>query len=140
MTKTEIKRAIQAAMNELYELRHVGNRDYIREMLYYQRKRQRNWNNTAPYDLKADPITLVAEYHVVNQMRMAWEQPDNFRPRDILHCQESYITAHALVDAYPERIEAIMQRMDDELDSLGIHWDRLDYTCGQIVEREERAA
>lgn len=140
MTKTEIKRAIHAAMNELHELRHVGNRDRIREMHDYQRKLQRNMNNTAPYDLKTDPISLVADYFVVNQLRTAWAHRGSLRPRDILHCQESYILAHALVDAYPERIEAIMQRMDNELDLLGIHWDQLDYTCGQIVERKERAA
>jgi len=140
MTKSEIKRAIRAAMLELHELRHLSTRDHISEMHDYQRKLQRNMNSTAPYDLKADPITLVADYHVVNQLRTAWEQRGSLRPRDILHCQESYILAHALVDAYPERCEAIMQRMDDELDLLGIHWHQLQYTCGQIIEREEQAA
>ena len=140
MTKTEIKRAIRAAMCELVELRHLSTRDHIRDMHDYQRKLQRTMNNSAPYGLKADPITLVADYHVVNQLRTAWEQRGSLRPRDILHCQESYILAHALVDAYPERVQDIMQRMDDELDLLGIHWHQLQYTCGQIIEREEQAA
>lgn len=140
MTKSEIKRAIRAAMCELVELRHLSTRDHIREMHDYQRKLQRNMNNTAPYDLKTDPISLVADYHVVNQLRNAWMQRGSFRPRDILHCQESYIIAHALVDAYPERVQDIMLRMDNELDLLGIHWHQLQYTCGQIIEREEQAA
>ena len=140
MTKTEIKRAIRAGMCELVELRHLSTRDHIREMHDYQRKLQRNMNNTAPYDLKTDPISLVADYHVVNQLRNAWMQRGSFRPRDILHCQESYIIAHALVDAYPERVQDIMLRMDNELDLLGIHWHQLQYTCGQIIEREEQAA
>lgn len=140
MTKSEIKRAIRAAMCELVELRHLSTRDHIREMHDYQRKLQRNMNNTAPYDLKTDPISLVADYHVVNQLRDAWMQRGSFRPRDILHCQESYIIAHALVDAYPERVQDIMLRMDNELDLLGIHWHQLQYTCGQIIEREEQAA
>ena len=140
MTKSEIKRAIRAAMNEIHELRHLGTRDHIRDMHDYQRKLQRTMNNAAPYDLKADPVSLVADYYVVNQLRTAWEQRGSLRPRDILHCQESYIIAHALVDAYPERIEAIMQRMDDELELLGIHWHQLQYTCGQIIERETEAA
>jgi len=141
MTKTQIKKAIRAAMGELHELRHVGSRDYIRDMHDYQRKLQRTMNNAAPFDLKADPISLVADYFVVNHLRTAWEQRGSLRPRDILHCQDSYITAHALVDAYPERVQDIMQRMDDELDLLGIHWHQLQYTCGEIIEREqERAA
>lgn len=140
MTKSEIKRAIRAAMNEIHELRHLGTRDHIREMHDYQKKLQRKHNAAAPYDLKADPVSLVADYYVVNQLRTAWEQRGSFRPRDILHCQESYILAHALVDAYPERCEAIMQRMDDELDLLGIHWHQLQYTCGQIIERESEVA
>jgi len=140
MTKSEIKKAIRAAMCELVELRHLGTRDHIRDMHDYQRKLQRTMNNAAPYDLKTDPITLVADYYVVDHLRTAWEQRGSLRPRDILHCQESYIIAHALVDAYPERCEAIMQRMDDELDLLGIHWHRLQYTCGQIIERESEVA
>lgn len=140
MTKTDIKRAIRAAMNELHELRHVGNRDYIREMIACQRRLQRRMNNTAPAGMKTDPISLVADYFVVNHLRNAWEQRGSFRPRDILHCQESYITAHALVDAYPARIAVIMQRMNDELDLLGIHWHQLQYTCGEIIEREQEAA
>ena len=141
MTKTDIKRAIRAAMNELHELRHVGNRDYIRDMHDYQRKLQRTMNNSAPHGFKFDPISLVADYFVVNHLRDAWDQRGCFRPRDILHCQESYVLAHALVDAYPDRVEAIMQRMNDELDLLGIHWHQLQYTCGEIIEREqERAA
>lgn len=139
MTKTEIKRAIRTAMNELHELRYY-NRDYIRDMHDYQRSLQRRMNNTAPFGMKTDPISLVADYFVVNHLRTAWEQRGSFRPRDILHCQESYITAHALVDAFPDRIEVIMQRMDDELELLGVYWHQLDYTCGQIIERETEAA
>ena len=140
MTKAQIKRAIRTAMCELVELRHISTRDHIREMHDYQRKLQRDMNNAAPYDLKADPLSLVAEYFVVNQLRTAWEYRGNFRPREILHCPESYILAHALVDAYPERIQDIMQRMDDELEMLGVYWHQLQYTCGQIIEREEQAA
>ena len=140
MTKSEIKRAIRAAMNEIHELRHLGTRDHIRDMHDYQRKLQRTMNNAAPYDLKADPISLVADYYVVNQLRTAWEQRGSLRPRDILHCQESYILAHALVDAYPERMEAIMQRMDQRLHELTTHWHQLQYTCGQIIDLEDQAA
>jgi len=140
MTKSEIKRAIRAAMCELVELRHLGTRDHIRDMHDYQRKLQRTMNNAAPYDLKTDPISLVSDYYVVDHLRTAWEQRGSFRPRDILHCQESYILAHALVDAYPERVQDIMQRMDDELDLLGTPWHRLQYTCGEIIERESEVA
>jgi hypothetical protein len=140
MTKSQIKRAIRAAMNELHELRHVGTRDYIRDMHDYQRKLQRTMNNSAPHGFKFDPINLVADYFVINHLRNAWEQRGSFRPRDVLHCQQSYITAHALVDAYPWRVEAIIQRMNDELDLLGTHWHQLQYTCGEIIERESEVA
>jgi hypothetical protein len=140
MTKKQIERAVKTAMFELQELRHIGSRDYIRDMHDYQRSQQRRINSAAPYDLKADPVNLVASYFVVNQLRTAWEQRGSLRPRDILHCQESYVLAHALVDAYPERIEAIMQRMDDELEMLGVYWHQLDYSCGQIIERDSEVA
>ena len=140
MNKSEIKKAIRLTYVRTGELRHLSTRDYIRDMHDYQRKLQRTMNNAAPYGLKADPITLVADYFVVNQLRTAREHRDSFRPRDILHCQESYITAHALVDAYPERVGEIMQRMDDGLDLMGIHWHQLQYTCGEIIEREGETA
>tara|TARA_R100001460_G_C3498788_1_gene170156 strand:- start:319 stop:741 length:423 start_codon:yes stop_codon:yes gene_type:complete len=140
MTKKQIETAIRKAFLEAHELRHLGNRDYLREMHDYQKKLQRKHNADAPYGTKTDSLHMVACYFVINQLRTAWEYRDNFRPRDILHCQESYITAHALVDAYPERVQGIIQRMDDELELLGIHWQQLGYTHGQIIEREEEAA
>ena len=140
MTKKQIETAIRRAFLETHELRHLGNRDYLREMHDYQKKLQRKHNAAAPYGTKTDSLHMVACYFVVNQLRDAWMQRGSFRPRDILHCQESYIIAHALVDAYPERVQDIMLRMDNELDLLGIHWHQLQYTCGQIIEREEQAA
>ena len=138
--RTRIERAISKALSEVRELSHLGNRDHIRDMYDYQKSLQRKHNAAAPYGTKTHPLHPVASYFVVNHLRTAWEQRGSFRPRDILHCQESYILAHALVDAYPERIEGIMQRMDDELDLLGIHWHQLQYTCGQIIERESEVA
>ena len=140
MTKKQIETAIRRAFLETHELRHLGNRDYLREMHDYQKKLQRRMNNAAPSGTKTDSLHMVACYFVVDHLRTAWEQRGSFRPRDILHCQESYILAHALVDAYPERVQDIMQRMDDELDLLGIHWHQLQYTCGQIIERESEVA
>ena len=106
----------------------------------YQRKLQRTMNKSAPHGFKFDPVSLVAEYFVVNHLRDAWDQRGCFRPRDILHCQESYVISHALVDAYPAHIAVIMQRMNDELDLLGIHWHQLQYCCGEIIERDQEAA
>lgn len=140
MTKKQIETAIRRAFLETHELRHLGTRDCLREMHDYQKKQQRRLNAAAPSGTKTDSLHMVACYFVVNQLRTAWEQRGSFRPRDILHCQESYILAHALVDAYPDRIEAIMQRIDDELELLGVYWHQLDYSCGQIIDRDSEVA
>ena len=87
MTKKQIETAIRKASLETFELKHIGNRDYIREMYDYQKKLQRKHNAAAPYGTKTDSLHMVACYFVVNHLRNAWQQRGSFRPRDILHCR-----------------------------------------------------
>ena len=101
MNKTQIKNAINNAMCELSALRHLGNFDVLREMEDYQRKQQRIMKNAAPYGTKLDSLSLVARYFVAKNLIDAVDNPQHFRARDILHCQQSYLLAHALLDAYP---------------------------------------
>jgi len=131
MTKNQIKSIINGAMSELYSLRHLGNYDVLEEMFEYEKKQQRIMNNAAPYGIKPDPVALVAKYYVVKHLIDAVENPQHFRPRDILHCKKSYLLAHALVDSYPERVTAKVQQMCRDID-LSV----LDYTCGEIILRE----
>lgn len=131
MTKNQIKNIINGAMNELHPLRHLGNYDVIEEMLEYEKKQQKIMNNAAPYGMKTDPVALVAKYFVVKHLIDAVENPQHFRPRDILHCKKSYLLAHALVDSYPESVTAKVQQMCRDIDL-----SELAYTCGEIIPRE----
>ncbi len=131
MTKNQIKSIINAAISELYPLRHLGNYDVLGEMFEYEKKKQRIMNNAAPYGIKPDPVALVAKYYVVKHLIDAVENPQHFRPRDILHCKKSYLLAHALVDSYPESVTAKVRQMCRDID-LSV----LEYTCGEIIPRE----
>ena len=131
MTKNQIKSIINGAMSELYPLRHLGNHDVLEEMFEYEKQQQRTMNNAAPYGMKTDPVAMVAKYFVVKHLIDAVENPQHFRPRDILHCKKSYLLAHALVDAYPENVTAKVRQLCRHIDL-----SELDYTCGEIIPRE----
>ena len=137
MTKNQIKNIINGAMSELHPLRHLGNYDVLEEMFEYEKKQQKIMNNAAPYEIKPDPVALVAKYFVVKHLIDAVENPQHFRPRDILHCKKSYLLAHALVDSYPESVTAKVRQLCRHIDL-----SELAYTCGEIIQREteERAA
>ena len=131
MTKNQIKSIINGAISELYPLRHLGNYDVLEEMFEYEKKQQLIMKNAAPYGIKPDPVALVSKYFVVKHLIDAVENPQHFRPRDILHCTKSYLLAHALVDAYPESVTAKVRQMCRHIDL-----SELDYTCGEIIQRE----
>ena len=136
MNKTQIKNAINNAMCELSILRHLGNSDVLRDMEDYHRKQQRMMHNAAPYGQKLDSVSIVARYFVAKNLINAVDNPHHFRPRDILHCQQSYLLAHALLDAYPEKVKGAVECLRRYVPEF----EGLDYTCGQIVVREEVAA
>jgi|11BtaG_2_1085332.scaffolds.fasta_scaffold04863_3 hypothetical protein len=136
MNKTQIKNAINNAMCEFSILRHLGNFDVLREMEDYQRKQQRIMKNAAPYGTKLDSLSLVARYFVAKNLIDAVDNPQHFRARDILHCQRSYLLAHALLDAYPEKVAGAVESLRRYVPEF----ESLTYTCGEIVTREEVAA
>ncbi|BCV04466.1 MAG: hypothetical protein CM15mV86_550 [uncultured marine virus] len=136
MNKTQIKNAIN---NANVRALHIATLGKLRRVARYGRlppqaaahdAQRRTLRPKTGFGLASG--SLLRSKNLIN----AVDNPHHFRPSDILHCQQSYLLAHALLDAYPEKVKGAVEclrRYVPEFDSL-------DYTCGQIVVREEVAA
>ncbi|MEL0117578.1 MAG: hypothetical protein VXB01_01445 [Opitutae bacterium] len=100
MNKKQIKELIDDGFNRLYPLTLKGWRDHRDEMYQYEYKLQKHFRSTNPLPPAKcqQNNATVAKYFVLNAIRDAIYDPQNFRPRDILHCKQSYLIAHALAD------------------------------------------
>ena len=100
MNKKQIQKLIDQGFNRLYPLTYTSFTDYRDQMFDYEYKAQKQFrtNNPFPPTRYQQNSKTVARYFVIKAIREAIYNPQNFRPRDILHCKQSYIIAHALAD------------------------------------------
>ena len=100
MNKKQIKEIIEYGFGRLYPLTMKGWTDHREEMYQYEYKLQKHFRSTNPLPPAKyqQNNATVAKYFVVKAIRSALFDPQNFRPRDILHCKQSYLVAHALAD------------------------------------------
>lgn len=136
MNKKQIKELIEEGYSRLYPLTMKGWRDHRDEMYQYEYKLQKHFRaiNPTPARYQQNNAT-VAKYFVIKSIRSALFDHKNFRPRDILHCKESYLLAHAIDD-------------DDRFDLhemfIGFSWywfDQIEFAGADLhFESQEEAA
>ena len=119
MNKKQIKELINDGFNRLYPLTHWTWRDHRSDMLDYELKLQRKFRAEAPSSIKWDHTNqTVAKYFVLYAIKQALAS-DNFRPRDILHCSKTYLTALALKDHDEKKLREMVIDFDwDAFDSI----------------------
>lgn len=119
MNKKQIKELINDGFNRLYPLTLKGWRDHRDEMYQYEYKLQKHFRSTNPL-LPAryqQNNATVAKYFVIKAISNAIFYTHDFRPRDILHCKQSYLIAHALADD---------DRLDLQKMFFGFDWFKFD--------------
>jgi len=127
MNNKQIKNLIEEGFGNLYPLTYTSYTDYRAEMLDYEITQEKNHRRYAPSDYAPKfSIRMLAKYFVLKSFRSAMLSND-FRPRDILHCKQSYIMAHAVKDAYPCLCNEIFDRFDWEA------FDSIDYSQGDLI-------
>jgi len=119
MTKAQIQKLISEGFSRLYPLTYKSWTDHRAAMFDYELKLQKQFRAARPVHPSKyqQTSTTVAQYFVVKAIRDAIFNPKQFRPRDILHCKQSYLTAHALADD---------DRFDLEEMFIGFEWDLFD--------------
>jgi len=100
MNKNQIAELIGYGFGRLYPLTMKGSTDHREEMYKYEYKLQKHFRyiNPLPPAKYQQSNGTVAKYFVIKAIRSALFDPQNFRPRDMLHCKQSYLIAHALAD------------------------------------------
>lgn len=100
MNKSQIQKLINEGFGRLYPLTFTSWTDYREEMFNYELKLQRQFKATRDINPSRCQHTnsTVAKYFVIKLIRDAIFNPKQFRPRDILHCKQSYLIANALAD------------------------------------------
>ena len=119
MNNAQIKKLIEEGFNKLYPLTHWTHTDHRAAMLNYELKAQKQFRASAPYAIKWQHTNqTVAKYFVLHAVRQALAF-DTFRPRDILHCKQSYIIAQALKDHDSDRFRQMVIDFDwDAFESI----------------------
>lgn len=100
MSKAKIQKIIDQGFNCLYPLTCKSHTDIRDAMLQEEIKQEKWFRKCAPSNhYQSFSISTKAKYFVLSSVRSAMLCPSNaFRPRDILHCKQSYILAHAVKD------------------------------------------
>lgn len=101
MNKQKIQKIIDQGFSCLYPLSCKSSTDIRDAMLQEEIKTEKMFRKCAPSDQKRQSfsVSTKAKYFVLSSIRSAMLCPsDAFRPRDILHCKQSYILAHAVKD------------------------------------------
>ena len=107
MSNPMIKRTVESAFNGLHFLNHRGSKEYLnileKKNVTEQRDHLRWFGQTAS---NAFPTPIIAKYFVVYHALLAVagvkDTDRSFRPRDILHCKQSYVLTVALCDEYTQ--------------------------------------
>jgi len=127
MNKTQIKNLIEEGFGNLYRLTYTTYTDYRAEMLDYEVKQEKQHRNYAPSNYAPKfSVRILAKYFVLKAVRSAMLSND-FRPRDILHCKQSYILAHAIKDDDRFDLDAMFDGFDWEA------FDSIEYSQGDLI-------
>tara|TARA_R110002074_G_scaffold358259_1_gene530544 strand:- start:98 stop:499 length:402 start_codon:yes stop_codon:yes gene_type:complete len=127
MNNKQMKELINDGFGRLYPLSQVDWRDHRQMMLDDELRSEKQHRASAPFNLRPKfSMNIVAKYFVIKAIRNAMRN-DHFRPRDILHCKQSSLLAHAIKD-------------DDRFDLLammdGFDWfefESIDYVAADLV-------
>jgi len=119
MNNAQIKKLIEEGFNKLYPLTHWTFTDHRAAMLDYELKVQKQFRATCPHTPKWQHTNqTVAKYFVIHAVKQALAF-DTFRPRDILHCKQSYIIAQALKDHDADKFREMVIDFDwDAFESI----------------------
>jgi len=127
MNKKQIENLILEGFGNLYPLTYTTFTDYRDKMYDDELKRERMHRHVAPIDFKPKfSVPTVARYFVLKAIRSAMLSND-FRPRDILHCKQSYILAHAIKDDDRFDLDAMFDGFDWQ------DFDSIEYSQGNLI-------
>ena len=127
MSRKQILDLINEGFNNLYPLTYTTYTDYRAEMLVYEVKQEKQHRNYAPSSYGPRfTVRMMAKYFVLKAVRSAMLSND-FRPRDILHCKQSYILAHAIKDDDRFDLDAMFEGFDWEA------FEAIEYSQGDLV-------
>jgi len=134
MNNTQMKDIINEGFGRLYPLTGADWRDYRQMMLDDELRSERQHRASAsPFNLRPKFSTnIVAKYFVIKAIRGA-AGVNSFRPRDILHCKQSFLLAYAINDDDRFDLIAMME---------GFDWgafDSIDYVAADLVCISEAA-
>ena len=128
MKNKQIKNLIEEGFGNLYRLTYTTYTDHRAEMLDYELKAEKDHRSITPWDLPKPKFsaTVTAKYFVLKSIRSAMLSND-FRPRDILHCKQSYILAHAIKDDDRFDLDAMFDGFDWQA------FESIDYSQGDLI-------
>jgi hypothetical protein len=113
----ETKKLINEGYNNLYVLTNLGWKDYRDEMLKSEKKSAKKWREDTQYIWGINrryllTITEEAKYFIVRHVVEAMLSKRSLELKETLHVKKSYSMAHALIDAYSEKIQEAFKDFD----------------------------
>lgn len=127
MKKKQIADLIFEGFGRLYPLTYTTFTDYRDKMYDDEWKRERMHRHIAPIDFKPTfSVPVLARYFVLKSVRSAMLSSD-FRPREILHCKQSYILAHAIKDDDRFDLDAMFHGFDWQA------FESIEYSQGDLI-------
>jgi len=115
----ETKKLINEGYNNLYVLTNITWKDYREEMLKSEKRNVKKWREDTKYIWNMDrkyylTITEEAKYFVLSHVVEAMLSTRSLGLKETLHVKESFAMAHALMDAYPQKIQEAFKDFDTE--------------------------
>jgi hypothetical protein len=133
MNNKQIADLILEGFGNLYPLTYTTFTDYRDKMYDDELKRERMHRHVAPIDFKPKfSAPVVARYFVLKAIRSAMLSND-FRPRDILHCKQSYILAHAIKDDDRFDLDAMFRVNTPSMCFSWEAFEAIEYSQGDLV-------
>jgi len=133
MNNKQISDLILEGFGNLYPLTYTTYTDYRDKMYDDELKRERMHRHVAPIDFKPKfSAPVVARYFVLKAIRSAMLSND-FRPRDILHCKQSYILAHAIKDDDRFDLDAMFRVNTPSMCFSWEAFEAIEYSQGDLV-------
>ena len=113
----ETKKLINEGYNNLYILTNLTWKDYREEMLKSEKKLAKKWREDTKYIWNMDrkyflTITEEAKYFVIRHVVEAMLSTRSLELKETLHVKKSFAMAHAVMDAYPEKIQEAFKDFD----------------------------
>ena len=115
----ETKKLINEGYNSLYVLTNITWKDYREEMLKSEKRNVKKWREDTKYIWNMDrkyflTITEEAKYFVIRHVVEAMLSTRSLELKETLHVKKSFAMAHAVMDAYPEKIQEAFKDFDTE--------------------------